>query len=174
MSSGKLIGFVLVLIGLLIFLGAGAWGLVQMSGEAPEMDSAAFILLMVIAGFFALLFAGGGVIVLRQSAEEAIDQEEAERQRKIMDMVAARGEVEISMVAVELQVSTEEIRSTLERLVGLGVFSGYINWDKDMLYSADASQLREIQQCLNCGGDVKLAGKGVVQCPWCGTEYFLS
>ncbi|MBN1285353.1 MAG: hypothetical protein JXB47_08145 [Anaerolineae bacterium] len=174
MSSAKIIGLVLLIIGLFVFVGAGAWGLAQMSGESPALDSAAFILLMVIAGFFALLFAGVGLVMLRQGTKETIDQAEAARQRKILDMIATRGEIKISEVAIELQTRTEDIRAILERLVGLGIFSGYINWDKDMLYSADAGQLRDAKQCLNCGGDVKLAGKGVIQCPWCGAEYFLS
>jgi hypothetical protein len=58
-------------------------------------------------------------------------------------------------------------------LVGLGVFTGYINWDDGVLFSAQASQLRDLTQCKKCGGAVKLVGKGVVKCPYCGTEYFL-
>jgi predicted RNA-binding Zn-ribbon protein involved in translation (DUF1610 family) len=42
------------------------------------------------------------------------------------------------------------------------------------LYSSDASNLRGLEKCKNCGGEIKLAGKGVVVCPFCGTEYFLT
>jgi tRNA(Ile2) C34 agmatinyltransferase TiaS len=59
-------------------------------------------------------------------------------------------------------------------LVGLQVFSGYINWDQGILYSSDASKLRELTQCKNCGGEIQLVGKGVVKCKFCGTEYFLT
>jgi tRNA(Ile2) C34 agmatinyltransferase TiaS len=55
----------------------------------------------------------------------------------------------------------------------MGVFSGYVNWDEGTLYSEQASELRNMTQCKNCGGNLTLAGKGVIKCPFCGTEYFL-
>ena len=77
------------------------------------------------------------------------------------------------VTAVELQVPRDEVKNWIYRLVGLGVFTGYINWDDGVLYSAQASKLRELTNCKKCGGEVKLVGKGVVKCPYCGTEYFL-
>jgi tRNA(Ile2) C34 agmatinyltransferase TiaS len=61
----------------------------------------------------------------------------------------------------------------LHELVGMGLFAGYVNWDEGMLYSRQASELRQLSQCENCGGQLELAGKGVIRCPYCGTEYFL-
>ena len=55
----------------------------------------------------------------------------------------------------------------------MGLFSGYINWDEGMLYSVEARNLRELENCRVCQGKLELAGKGVVQCPYCDTEYFL-
>ena len=49
------------------------------------------------------------------------------------------------------------------QLVGLQVFSGYINWDDGILYSSEASKLRELDKCKNCGGEITLAGKGIVR-----------
>jgi tRNA(Ile2) C34 agmatinyltransferase TiaS len=62
----------------------------------------------------------------------------------------------------------------LYSLVGLGLCSGYINWDKGVLYSSEASKLRDLKQCPNCGGEIVLSGKGVARCRFCGTEFFLS
>jgi tRNA(Ile2) C34 agmatinyltransferase TiaS len=42
-----------------------------------------------------------------------------------------------------------------------------------VLYSAEVSALRGTTRCKHCGGEVTLAGKGVIKCPFCGTEYFL-
>jgi hypothetical protein len=177
MSSAKLIGIILLVAGILLFVGAGAWGVTRMNQENAEGEAAltsdAFVLLLVLAAIPAIVLAAFGVVMLRQGAKEAVDTEEAARQRKILDMVAAQGEVQISDVAIELQSDTETIKDMLHRLVGMGVFSGYINWEKGVLYSVDASALRELSQCKNCGGDIKLTGKGVASCPWCGTEYFL-
>ena len=29
-------------------------------------------------------------------------------------------------------------------------------------------------KCPNCAGELELAGKGVIQCPFCGAEVFLA
>ena len=59
-------------------------------------------------------------------------------------------------------------------LVNMGLYSGYINWSEGTLYSSEASELRTLDRCKNCNGQLELAGKGVIRCPYCGTEYFLS
>jgi hypothetical protein len=79
----------------------------------------------------------------------------------------------LSDAAVEMQVPREEIKNWVYRLVGLGVFSGYVNWDDGILFSKQASELRSLQSCAKCGGKLEMAGKGVIKCPYCGTEYFL-
>lgn len=130
---------------------------------------------------FGLLFtlivgplAAGGVLVIARSRSERAEQAIAERQRKILDMVKTRGQVNVSDLAIELQADLPTVQDLIYRLVGMGVFSGYVNWNDGMLYSAEASTLRGLEQCRSCGGKLSLAGKGVVKCPYCGTEYFLS
>jgi len=46
-------------------------------------------------------------------------------------------------------------------------------WDEGTLYSREAAQLHG-HKCPSCGGAVELAGKGVVGCPFCGAEIFLT
>ncbi len=60
------------------------------------------------------------------------------------------------------------------KLVGMELFNGYINWDEGKLYSVEAAGLVNLTSCKNCGGQIKLAGKGVSKCPYCGTEYYLA
>jgi hypothetical protein len=88
--------------------------------------------------------------------------------------VKTRGQVRIPDLALEMKASVDDIKAMIYELVGLQVFSGYINWDQGILYSSDASKLRELTQCKNCGGEIQLVGKGVVKCKFCGTEYFLT
>jgi hypothetical protein len=88
--------------------------------------------------------------------------------------VRSRGQVAVADLALETQMSQDAVRALVHELVGLQVFSGYVNWDKGVLYSAEARHLRELKQCENCGGEIVLSGKGVVTCRFCGTEYFLS
>ena len=86
----------------------------------------------------------------------------------------SRGEISLSDLALELGTKADDLRDMIDSLVGLQVFSGYINWEKGVLYSTDASQLRGLEKCKNCGGEIKLVGKGIITCKFCGTEYFLS
>ena len=58
-------------------------------------------------------------------------------------------------------------------LVGLGLFTGYVDWRKGVLHSVEAAQLQGRQTCPNCGGELELAGKGLIRCPYCGAEIFL-
>src|SRR5690606_36485617 len=109
-----------------------------------------------------------------QGGQEAAEESVMQKQRQLLDILKSRGQVSVSEMAVEMQVSADTIKNMVHQLVGLQVFSGYANWQNGVLYSSDASQLRELEQCRNCGGEIQLVGKGIVTCKYCGTEYFLS
>jgi hypothetical protein len=82
--------------------------------------------------------------------------------------------LQVSELVIELGSSQQDVQDMIHALVGMGVFSGFINWEEGTLYSEDASGLRDLERCKYCGGELDLAGKGVVTCPYCGTEYFLN
>ena len=88
-------------------------------------------------------------------------------------MVTTRGQLSIPDVALELGMSRDQIESDLYDLVGLGLFTGFVDWKKGVLHSVEAAQLEAEQTCPNCGGVLELAGKGLVKCPYCGAEIFL-
>jgi hypothetical protein len=171
MNTGRLGGSLLVLGGLAVCLIGAA---VTLPRVGHGLDLPAAILGLAIAAIVALPLAGIGVFLIVRGGQEAQTDVTAQKQRRLLDMVTTRGQLPIADAAVELQVPRDELKNWIYRLVGLGVFAGYINWDDGILYSAQASQLRDLTQCKKCGGEVKLVGKGVVKCPYCGTEYFLS
>lgn len=172
MNSGRLVGIILIVVGFGIAVIAGLWLASQVSGGQVQSGGAligaglAFIPVALLVGFGIYLYVQGG--------KEAETESEMQKQRQLLDIVKSRGQVAVSDLALEMKTNVDTVKNLVHQLVGLQVFSGYINWDKGILYSSDASNLRGLEKCKNCGGEIKLAGKGVVVCPFCGTEYFLT
>ena len=170
-KSGRTVGIILIIVGIVIILGCSAASITSsLSTESGSLGGA--VLGVVIALFVGLIPAAGGIFLLVRSQAEAAEQVDQVRQRKILDMVKTRGQVDISDLVFELKVNTDQIRDDVYKLVGLGLFTGYVNWTKGVLYSEDASKLTG-NTCPNCGGEQAFVGKGVIACQYCGAEIFL-
>lgn len=95
------------------------------------------------------------------------------RQQQLVAVVQARGQVTFDDLAAELRAPRDLLRQWVYAAVKRGEFTGYLNWTDGLLYSADAEKLRAAGRCPRCGGELGLAGQGVVQCTHCGSEIFL-
>jgi hypothetical protein len=160
--AGKLTGWVLLGVGLAAggFLVSGLWeGKLQASG---------FTLGAIL---FVLPFLAGGVYILLRSSEEAKTEEKVRREKEILSMLEAKGRVKISEICLDLHLDRPAVEGLLRDLVGKGLFSGSINWQEGLLVSAEAKTLAELK-CPNCGGELQIAGKGMVRCPFCGSENY--
>ncbi len=168
---GKIIGIILLIGGVLVGIVIAVLMFIMYQDAGNAM--AAF--LGCTLGFFALVLPqlGFGGFFLWKGGEEAEDSDRAKKQRDLLNIVKTQGQVDIGDLVIEMGSSTEEVKGLLQDLVGMGLFSGYVNWDEGMLYSQQATKLRELHNCANCDGELELAGKGVIRCPYCGTEYFL-
>ncbi len=170
-KNGRLVGIILIIVGMFIFLGCAAISLMSsMTAEGGNMGGA--VLGIVLAAFIALVPVAMGVYLVINGRTEAAEQANAIRQRKILDMVKTRGQLDLRDAALELNVDSNQVRDDVYKLVGLGLFSGYVNWQSSTLYSREASQMRG-NTCPNCGGEQEFAGKGVIACKNCGAEIFL-
>lgn len=170
---GKTLGIILIVGGLVV----GGIIIALMSvyrGEGSLTSGAAT--LGIVIGFLVLVLPqlGFGAYLLMRGRQEAVVAESAGKQRKMLGMIKARGQVNIADLAIELQSSRDQVQGMIYELVNMGLYSGYINWSEGTLYSSEASELRTLDRCKNCNGQLELAGKGVIRCPFCGTEYFLS
>lgn len=161
--QSKIIGIVLMIVGvgIAVWLGAGL-----ATGKSVTGVALGFVL-------FSLPFFAVGAYFLMRSGGEIQQQTKADKERAILDAVTTRGRVGVADLAIENDSSRDEVRTYIYDLIGKGLFTGYVNWDKGELVSAEAAQIKE-GQCPNCGGSVELAGKGLVRCPFCGTETYLS
>jgi ribosomal protein S27AE len=170
-NSGKLIGVLLIVGALACGAVGGAWTLANRSDG--RLDSGGMIFAIALVAVVALPLLGAGLFMLSRASREAMELARVAKQRKLLNIVLTQGQVRIAEVALDMNASRDEVKAWLNDLVGKGLFSGYVNWDEGVLYSRQASQLKD-NRCPKCGGEVKLAGKGVVTCPYCGTEIFLS
>lgn len=167
------------ILGIILIVGGVAIGIViavLMSvyrGEGNLSSGAATLGLLIGLLVLVLPMVGVGGVIFWRGGREAAAEAEADKQRTLLNMVKTRGQVAISDLVIELKSSRDEVTHMLHELVGMGLFAGYVNWDEGMLYSRQASELRQLTNCQHCNGALELAGKGVVRCPYCGTEYFL-
>lgn len=172
MSSGKTVGIILIIVGLVIPALGIAWGLANLGAEGG-LETSGFVFAVAVAIIIGLPFLGAGFYMFMRGRAEEDQMAEVQKQKKILNMVVTQGQVSIAEAALELDVSRDQVKAWVYDLVGKGLFSGYINWDDGLLISRRAAELRG-NKCPQCGGHVELSGKGVVSCPYCGTEVFLS
>jgi len=158
--------------GSLVFLAILIWGLLGLNND--DIESTGFVLLIALALIVLLPLILGGAFMIAKGRAETKDLAEVDQQRKLLNLVQARGQVSINDLVLDLQSTRDRVQHALTELVGRGLFSGYVDWSKGMLYSVEASKLQGQQTCPNCGGQLKLAGKGVIKCPYCGAEIFLT
>jgi hypothetical protein len=172
MNAQRLIGIVLLVgAGLSLLLGIV---LTAVGLSSSGLEAGGAFVTFGCFGLVAVLGALAGVwMLLRGNRQAGIDAENA-RQRKLLDLVLTRGRITIPEATRELGATQEQVHQWLRNLVGLGIFSGYINWDEGTLFSQEAEKLRGMEKCASCGGQVSLAGKGIIKCEYCGTEYYLS
>ena len=170
--NGRLLGIILTIVGFGVAVIAGLWLAVQVSSQ--QLQAGGAVVGAGLAFIPVALLIGAGIYLYVRGGEEAKEESTMRKQRQLLDIVKSRGQVGINDLALEMSLSVDAVKSMIHDLVGLQVFSGYVNWNDGTLYSSDAAKLRELKQCKNCGGEIKLAGKGVVVCPFCGTEYFLT
>src|SRR5437667_9275387 len=119
-------GIILIVVGIVIGLIAAAWVFTNEGLQpAARILTLGLALLVIVAPLV-----GGGIYLTVQGTGEAKQQYDAALQRKLLNIIQSRGSVPIDDVALEMQQPKDAIRDMLYSLVGLGLYSGYINWDK--------------------------------------------
>jgi DNA-directed RNA polymerase subunit RPC12/RpoP len=171
-GSGRIVGLGLMIVSgvlLLAFVGwvMTAFGTAETTGGG--MTLGILLALIVLAPIF-----GIGVYLLRRGTVEQAQFAVVQQQKKLLNMVLTQGQVTIPQLVAELQAPRETVEEMIRDVVGKQLFSGAINWEKGILYSVESQQLTGDRKCPNCGGQLAFAGKGLIVCPYCGSEVFLT
>lgn len=174
-GQGRLIGIIMILAGLAVGGALIAWGLGGMA-EGQLRGTGFALLAALVLMVIVVPLVGGGLFMMTHGKAEEVEIAEIRKQQRLIGMIETQGTLSIGQAAVELNVSRDVLREYVYDLVGKGLFTGYIDWQGGRLVAQDAVQIQSASangQCPNCGGQVELAGKGLVRCPYCGAEIFL-
>jgi hypothetical protein len=170
-GSGRIIGMVLLGVGVIVaILGVIYWQ------STNNTDSAAKNLGMAVCILPAVIIAGVGVWFLMQGRSETTQFAQVEKEKKILNVIATQGTVQLSGVALETNMTMDQVKNAIYDLVGKGLFTGYVDWKAGKLVSADAAVINQAVitgKCPNCGAPQVVGGKGVIRCDFCGTEFFI-
>ena len=167
-GGARIVGLAIMAISAILF--AGWIAAVATSGTtAGGMALGLFLALVVCAPLL-----GIGFYLWRKGQQEESEFAQVAQEKQILNMILTQGQVTVQEIIVELQQPRESVEDMIRNLVGKQLFSGAINWEEGVLYSVDSQKLTDGRNCPNCGGEVELAGKGLIHCAWCGSEVFLT
>ncbi|MEZ4861221.1 MAG: hypothetical protein R3C14_07940 [Caldilineaceae bacterium] len=165
-GAGFMIGSVVLLAAFL------AWVITAFGTSETSSGGLAIGIVLALA-VLAPIF-GIGAYLFRKGTTEKRELATVQQEKKILNMVLTQGQVTIGELVAELEVSRDAVEDMIRSVVGKQLFSGAINWDKGILYSVESQSLTDNRKCPNCGGELTFAGKGLVVCPYCGSEVFLT
>jgi DNA-directed RNA polymerase subunit RPC12/RpoP len=171
-GGGKIVGLGLMIGSVVIFIAFAAWaGTALMTAET---SSGGMVLGLVLALVVLTPVFGVGAYLFRSGTTEQGQYAVVQQERRILNIVLTQGQVSIGELVAELQQPRDTVEEMIRDLVGKQLFSGAINWEKGLLYSVESQALTEGRKCPNCGGELQFAGKGLIVCPYCGSEVFLT
>ena len=173
MSTGRIVGIILLVAAVIVVVAGGFLLLTQMATESNASAGGSALGFVCLVLPIAVALGGVGVYLLITGRGEEAQMAKARQQREILNMVLTQGKVRLDDIALKLNLNRTEVEAMVRDLVGKELFTGAVNWKDGILYSKEASQMKSDHKCPNCGGVLELAGKGVIECPFCGAEVFL-
>jgi len=171
-GGGKTVGAALMLVSAVLLIAFGAWATVALNTDETSSGGLAIGIVIALAVLGPVL--GIGAYIFRKGTAEQAEFATVQQEKKILNMVLTQGKVTIGELVAELETPREGVEDMIRSLVGKQLFSGAINWEKGILYSVESQALTADAKCPNCGGELTFAGKGLVVCPYCGSEVFLT
>ncbi|MBZ0300399.1 MAG: hypothetical protein K8J31_11680 [Anaerolineae bacterium] len=126
-----------LLIGIGFALAGGAGLLLAAQVAQGVLDARGTVLGAVLAFIPAAGLVGAGIYRLTHRPPQAEPgQSTVEMQRQLMDHLNARGQLSTGEMCDQLGISEADLRALVDELLRLEIFPGYVDWDREVLYSA--------------------------------------
>jgi hypothetical protein len=170
--SYRTIAIALLILGLIWLGGMGAFVHSGLAGGQLEGPGPAILGLVFFGLVPTLFFWTVGAVFWRQADIEARKQRDVRLREDLLQRVMTRGQCKFDELAQELHVTPQVVEEALYDVVGMKLFTGYVNWPGREIIAMEAAQISG-DKCPNCGGAIELAGKSMARCPYCGTQIFL-
>lgn len=169
--GGKTIGILLGIFGLALAIVPALMMLPNLLNG--KLTGGGFMICEGPAVLIGLIATGVGIYMMIGGAKEQEEQIQVEKEKLILNIIETRGKVKLSDIAIETGLTTDQVAHYIYDLVGKRLFTGFVDWKGGVIQSQEAQDMPQ-NKCPNCGGQLELAGKGIVKCPYCGTEIFLN
>lgn len=127
-------GSILIVLGFVAAGAAGFWFAVQIAQGVMRPGEAAVSAGLLFIPIGALVLAGIYLRTRQKAIMEPVSM--VEKQRLLVDLLNARGAVQISEMAATLQVDETTLRDLVEQLNRLEIFTGQVDWENGMMYAA--------------------------------------
>ena len=97
-----------------------------------------------------------------------------EKRRKMVGIITAQGKIELETLANYLHLNRPLIKQWIYTQARRGQLHGFVDWAVGWVYSfpLDPGTNENFDRCPHCGGELDIAGKGVIECSHCKVEVF--
>lgn len=169
MSSRALraLGIGLIVTGAVWALLWGGWVAAQHAQGRLDLAAALLGLLLFAVLPTAVSWAVGAVVLVR-ARRRGGQEADADLEVRIAEAVRTRGVVRLAELSSEWGYEEQVLRRALERLVGLNLLPGNVDWERGEITAPFAAL---DQTCSHCGGKLEPAGKGLLVCRYCGSHF---
>ena len=171
-GSGRTMGLVFMMVGVIMACG-GTVGLLLIRFAYPPESSEQLSFWILMPLLIAVSLVSYGFLRYQSGQKTLHELETIQKQKQILHILKANGQVKIDDIAHNLSTSTHEISRLILDLVNQDLLHGYIDQQNNILYTKHKVVIQGATHCPHCGAEQTFQGKGVIKCRHCEAEILL-
>lgn len=103
--------------------------------------------------------------------KSTLTNDEMEKPRLLLDLLREHGQADVLILAEQLETTPQAIKSYIENLNQLELFSGIADWENNVIAIFNPTVIGAIDRCKSCDNPISIE-TGRTVCSTCGTEYY--